>query len=169
MDYVATWLGVLVNGTKGLHKKAIDTNYYRPPTKWWEGNAFGRVCLSVHGRGGVHVTTTHDAIGQSRGSRGPSNTSSNMFTGEPAALLPRHFQTCSLCSPTSISKWTVGLRLKGLFVLYLFSMRLGWIFSFHVHVLWSQHKVGDILRHWLLWTNEELNGPWMTLSAVIII
>ena len=81
------------------------------------------VCLFM--RGGVHVTTTHDAIGESRGSRGPSNTSSNMFTGEPPALLPRHFQTCSLCSPTSISKWTVGLRLTGLFVLYLFSMRLG--------------------------------------------
>ena len=100
---------------------------YRPPTKLREGNVFSRVCLSsclsVYRRG-LHEIITHDAIGQSQVvsvilSRScprhvqlvyldftihgtpPSWTCSNLFTwtSPHKPPLPRHVQTCSVCTP----------------------------------------------------------------------
>ena len=42
--------------------KKTDDYCYRPQTKFWEGNIFSRVCLSVNGGRGSRVTITHDAL-----------------------------------------------------------------------------------------------------------
>ena len=44
--------------------------------KWWEGNVVSYVCLSVH-RGGPHITSIYDAIGESQVKRDPLSPSLN--------------------------------------------------------------------------------------------
>ena len=53
-----------------LRHESLDGNVlmitsYCPPMKLREGNAFSHVCLFT-GKGGPHVTTTHDAISESQ-------------------------------------------------------------------------------------------------------
>ena len=45
--------------------KVLETRLcYRPHTKLGEGNVFTGICLFIgRGWGGIHVTTTHDALG----------------------------------------------------------------------------------------------------------
>ena len=50
----------------GTRARDVSVQYfnkisYHPPTKLREGNVFTGVCLSVHRKGGPHVTITHAA------------------------------------------------------------------------------------------------------------
>ena len=67
----------------------IEFTIYSPPTKLWEGNAVSSVCLSFCSRRGPHLTTSHDAIGQSQVASVPPI---------PVLTLPAHMGT--------LPKWT---------------------------------------------------------------
>ena len=79
--------------------------FFLPPTKLWEGNAFSRVCLSVH--------------------KGKGSPSSNPYPHEDpmAVTLPDMLKLVQLdlavqgCRPENVGKLMVGLRLKGLTLL----------------------------------------------------
>ena len=93
---------------------ARQVHYYRPSTKLFEGNVFSHMSLSVcsQGGGGLHVTATHDSIGQSHGRAHPHPTPPHMRT-------PLHPQDMFKLFPlgrhhAGTKKRAIGLRLKDL-------------------------------------------------------
>ena len=67
-------------------------HFYHPPTKFWDGNVFSRVCLSLSPQKGSQVTITHDALDLTTQGHCPTPYRHLSIQGPPCTWTPDMFK-----------------------------------------------------------------------------